>query len=69
MQLPRYCLPVLNWDGDLLRLEGVTLHIENPGDAEHPHGTLPLLKTRSLVERFIHSLDGLEPRQILDLGT
>jgi predicted O-methyltransferase YrrM len=38
-------------------------------DGEHPPGTLALLKPRTLVDRFLQSLDGLGPRQILDLGT
>lgn len=60
---------MLNWDGNLLRLDGVTLHYADPEDAERPPGTLALLKPPSLVDRFMQSLAGLEPRRILDLGT
>jgi hypothetical protein len=60
--------PVLNWDGDLLRFDSVTLHVAHLPDAEHPPGTLPLRKTRTMVEHMLEEIR-IQPQRIVELGS
>ena len=59
----------MDWDGNLLCLNGLVFSVDYLPDAVHPEGAFVVHKHRSMVDNELALIEPIAPKRILELGT